>query len=343
MEMSWFEDLSALAKCLNSSRAAEMRNVTQLAFSRRVRAFEDWVGHPLVDRSSHRLELTAAGNVMLEVADEVMRSLEAGRRSAQASMEDRPTLRFASTHALSLTAFPRMLRALGPAATAVPVHLYADNMVACKRLMAEGLADFLLCHHHPMAPTRLDPGAYSWMVIGTNRLVPVCRREALGQPVFAVPGDPSDPTPLLAFDGNSGMGRIVEVSPHARIDGTRTNFTSHLAVALKAMAMDGMGVAWLPLSLVDEELGEGGSLCEVRGDYGIPVDVVLLRPARNLGQTAEALVECVGGQPVRRLTRGGQARPRRAHGTRPPPYRIPVPVRGVDHPRRPARPGARFR
>lgn len=106
VELSWFEDLVALSKALNVSRAAEARNVTQPAFSRHIRALEEWVGEPLVDRSSHRLELTAAGMVMLEVADDVGRSLDAGRSSARAAMENRPTLRFASTYALSLTAFP---------------------------------------------------------------------------------------------------------------------------------------------------------------------------------------------------------------------------------------------
>ncbi|WP_416356594.1 LysR substrate-binding domain-containing protein [Aureimonas phyllosphaerae] len=294
MELSWFEDLVALSKVLNFSRAAETRNVTQPAFSRRIRAFEEWVGEPLVDRSSHRLELTAAGRVMLELADQVRRSLDAGRRSARAAMQDRPTLRFASTHALSLTAFPRMLKALEPTLAAAPVHLYADNMVACERLMAEGTADFLLCHHHPAAPARLDPAAFSWKVIGSDRLVPVCKRDGRGEAMFSFPGNLADPTPLLAFDGNSGMGRIIEASSHAKPEGMSTIFTSHLAIALKAMAMEGRGVAWLPLSLVDDELGGDGCLVELGGGDGVEVDIVLLRPDRNLGPWAEALWDVLG-------------------------------------------------
>lgn len=54
-----------------------------------------------------------------------------------------------------------MLKALEPTAAAAPIHLYADNMVACEGITAEGTADFLVCHHHPAAPTRLDPGSFS--------------------------------------------------------------------------------------------------------------------------------------------------------------------------------------
>jgi DNA-binding transcriptional LysR family regulator len=40
MELIWFEDYLALAETLNFSRAAELRNITQPAFSRRIRALE---------------------------------------------------------------------------------------------------------------------------------------------------------------------------------------------------------------------------------------------------------------------------------------------------------------
>ena len=43
MELIWLEDYLALAETLNFSKAAEARHVTQPAFSRRIRALEDWV------------------------------------------------------------------------------------------------------------------------------------------------------------------------------------------------------------------------------------------------------------------------------------------------------------
>lgn len=73
-----------------------------------------------------------------------------------------------------------------------------------------------------------------------------------------------------------------------------TIFTSHLAVALKAMAMDGRGVAWLPLSLVDEELGVQGCLVELGSGCRIEVDIVLLRPDGNLGSWAETHWDVLG-------------------------------------------------
>ncbi|MBL9048416.1 MAG: LysR family transcriptional regulator, partial [Tabrizicola sp.] len=44
MDLNWLEDFLALAESRSFSRAAEVRGVTQSAFSRRIRALEDWLG-----------------------------------------------------------------------------------------------------------------------------------------------------------------------------------------------------------------------------------------------------------------------------------------------------------
>src|SRR5689334_12131142 len=113
MEVDWLEDFLAILECGGFSRAAERRNITQPALSRRVRALEHWIGTPLLDRGSHAVTLTAAGARFRATAEETLRRLQHGRdealEAAQASSE---TLRFASTHALSLTFFPGWLRGL---------------------------------------------------------------------------------------------------------------------------------------------------------------------------------------------------------------------------------------
>ncbi len=48
MDLNWLEDYLALAETLSFSRGAARRHVTQPAFSRRIRALEDWVGAPPV-------------------------------------------------------------------------------------------------------------------------------------------------------------------------------------------------------------------------------------------------------------------------------------------------------
>ena len=82
MEMAWLEDFLAILECGGFSRAAERRNVTQPALSRRVRALEQWVGTPLFDRSTHAVTLTPAGQRFRETAEDLLRRLQLGRDAA---------------------------------------------------------------------------------------------------------------------------------------------------------------------------------------------------------------------------------------------------------------------
>ena len=61
MDLDWLKDFLALAQEKNFSRAADARHVTQPAFSRRIRALEDWMGTPLFERSAQGATLTPAG------------------------------------------------------------------------------------------------------------------------------------------------------------------------------------------------------------------------------------------------------------------------------------------
>jgi hypothetical protein len=80
MELIWLEDYLALAETLNFSRAAEARHVTQPAFSRRIRALEDWIGAALFTRTTHSVVLTPAGEHFHNHAQLLTRALHQLRR-----------------------------------------------------------------------------------------------------------------------------------------------------------------------------------------------------------------------------------------------------------------------
>jgi DNA-binding transcriptional LysR family regulator len=61
VETKWLEDFVSLSETRSFSRSAQLRHVTQPAFSRRIQALEAWAGVDLVDRSTYPTRLTAAG------------------------------------------------------------------------------------------------------------------------------------------------------------------------------------------------------------------------------------------------------------------------------------------
>lgn len=285
MELDWLEDFLALLDGGGFSRAAEKRAVSQPSFSRRIRALENWVGVTLIDRSTHTVRLTPAGERFRSVAEETLRRLQLGREEARAvDKASSETLRFAATHVLSLTFFPSWLRQLESAQpVSATVELTADNMVACERLMVEGRAQFLLCHHHEAAATRLGPEFRS-VRLGGDILLPVAA------PGVVSGGDMAS-APQLCFTADSGMGRILSAAWAAagKAPPPHPIFASHLASVLTAMAKDGRGIAWSALSLVEDDLATGRLVRAGAPADNVPIEIRLWRPRARQSPAAEAL------------------------------------------------------
>ena len=60
MHLQSLDDVLVLLEEGNLSRAAARRNITQPAFSRRIRGFEDWLGVEVLDRHTNRVDISQA-------------------------------------------------------------------------------------------------------------------------------------------------------------------------------------------------------------------------------------------------------------------------------------------
>lgn len=292
MELAWFEDFGALILAGNFSRAASARCVTQPAFSRRIRALEEWIGVELVDRSTHQMVLTPAGKRFAVIAETVLRDIEHGRREVQEIAGTSASMvKILVTHALALNFFPQWLAALQAMTdTAIPVQLTADNMGTSEQMMLAGKAHFCLCYFHPGAPSVLDGAGFQSISLGSDALVPVSApRDIDGPPLHPLTEDTDRMVNLLAYSAESGMDRIVSAMFDA--NATRANFTpvftSHTLI-LARMAKDGKGLAWLPLSIVADDLKQGALVRAGDARWDIPVGIRLYRPRGRQSPSAEA-------------------------------------------------------
>lgn len=292
MELDWLEDFLALVEFAHFSRAAEKRNISQPAFSRRIRMLEAWVGAPLFDRDTHRISLTVAGEQWRPVAEDLLRRAYLGRERAQdAAAAHGATVRFASTHALSVTFFPEWLeRTEAEHHLGLAVSLATDSMAGCEQKMLQGEAHFLLCHHHPSAPVSFRPNYFRSVDIGRDLLVPASAPRPDGRgPLYALPGTMADPLPHLTYAQVSGMGRIL--AANLALDGPSAwlapAFTAHMATVLAMMTRAGRGVSWLPMSLVGGDL-EAGALVRAGGpEWDVPIAIRLYRPRARQSEAAE--------------------------------------------------------
>lgn len=288
MNLIWLEDFLALAASGNFSRAAEERASSQPAFSRRIRSLEAWIGVDLFDRRSQPATLTEAGEWLRGIAEDLLARVARLPGDAHRIAEsDALTLRIASTHALSFTFLPPWLRRLESAAPLGQVQLMSDVLARCEALMLQGKAQFVLSHAHAKAPGALDADAWRSARVGADSLVPVTQPDAHGRPRHDLSARGAA---VLHYTDESGLGRILRAVLGRRLERSspQTAFTAHAASVLRTMALDGRGLAWLPETLVRDDLALGRLVPAAGDDWRVPLEIRLYREREPLGKVAEA-------------------------------------------------------
>lgn len=255
MEIKWLEDFLSLAATRSFSRAAELRNVTQPAFSRRIRSLEIWMGSALLDRSRYPVGLTEEGRAFLETAEEIVRQLYQARANLQGRASDQlPPASFALTalHSLSMTFLPSWLTALRERLGPVGSRLLAENHALCVQALAEGGYDFFLTYNNVNIPVPLDPRRFPFVTVGFDHLVAVARSDRL-----AAWQEESEALPLLQYSRGSFLGLLTSVAqgqagaPKTQVVHVNEN---SMADVMRSMALEGHGVAWLPQMMVAEDI-----------------------------------------------------------------------------------------
>ncbi|MDB5752361.1 MAG: transcriptional regulator, LysR family-like protein [Ramlibacter sp.] len=257
METKWLEDFVSLAETRSFSRSAQLRHVTQPAFSRRIQALEAWAGADLVDRSSYPTRLTPAGETLYAQSLEMLQALQSTRAMlrghASAGLD---VIEFAVPHTLAFTFFPAWVSSLREKFGPIKSRLIALNVHDAAMRLVEGSCDVLISYHHASQPLQLDADRYEMVTLGQETLAPYCKPDARGEPLFRLPGRAGQPLPYLGYAPGAYLGRVTELllkQAGMPIHLDRV-YETDMAEGLKVMAMEGLGVAFLPHSAVRKEL-----------------------------------------------------------------------------------------
>ena len=257
VETKWLEDFVSLAETRSFSRSAQLRHVTQPAFSRRIQALEAWAGVDLVDRSTYPTRLTAAGSTLLSQSIEILSQFQAARnllRSHQSAGQD--MIEFAVPHSLAFSFFPHWLMDLRQRFGALKCRLNALNVHDAMLQLSEGNCDLLIVYHHASQLLPLDPERYQMASLGHETLAAYAKADAEGQPLFRLPGRPGQKLPFLSYASGAYLGRLVELIVKASAQPLNLDaiYETDMAEGLKAMALEGHGLAFLPASSVKQEV-----------------------------------------------------------------------------------------
>ncbi len=187
--------------------------------------------------------------------------------------------------------------------------------------LTEGSCDLLLAYHHPSQPLPLPPERYEMLTLGVETLAAYAKADANGEPLFRVPAAPGQRVPFLSYASGAYLGRMVEAI--TRLAPTPLNLESiyetDMAEGLKAMAIEGHGLAFLPTNSVARELNAGRLVrAAPPGLHELTMEIRIYRErpevARHTKPAARGAVgvpepECGAAGPAHRnLSRGASPR-----------------------------------
>ncbi len=257
MDVNWLMDFTCLARTLNFTRAAEERNITQSAFSRRIKSLENWLGMPLIKRSTYPVQLSEAGQQFLPTAHELISGLTDIRQTLRA--QERGTTafqRFAVLHTISVNFLTRRVAEMEQLIPNLRVRVYSDNLHSCCQLFSDGTCDFLLYYRHKDVSPVFEEGRFARKDIGTEPMFPVALSSAARNHGWSL-ADPRQPIPYLGYDPSSFLGTVVDQTVGTRKPPLELRYMDALTEAIKRRMLTGSGIAWLPESVVAEELADG--------------------------------------------------------------------------------------
>jgi len=166
--------------------------------------------------------------------------------------------------------------------TLMPWATVAGNVA----LLLDGESDFLLTYAHPNVPLYIDPERFAYRCLGTEAAIPVSIPDAQGNPVHALhPSGP--PISYLSYGACSFFGRgLIKLLAERPLPLT-TVYENAMSAGLKAMALAGCGVGWIPESLVNNELQSGQLVIAGDPSWHLPTEIRLYRASARCRPAVE--------------------------------------------------------
>lgn len=284
MRLEWLEDILAIAQAGSFSAAAERRNLTQSAFSRRVQQIEDHIGVELFDRSRKPVQLrptTLAQRTQIEQISAALRQLVVDLRRGDRVTSNRIVI--ASQHSLTTSLAPRIVQGIQDAGEAIYVRLRSANLDECYGLLLSRQADLTVVYSAPAMAEGLSGDYLESIDIQPDRLIPVLRSDlALTMRM----GSAKAEIPIVAYPKDVFFGTIMadRILPSLGPDcAVLPKAETALTLAALEMAAAGVAVAWVPKSLarVGIEQGRVADLSDILPCCDLTVHAVRLRGSRG--------------------------------------------------------------
>ncbi len=291
------KDFIVLARVRSFSQASMHCNVTTSGLSRRITALEEWLGVSVFDRTRHQLELTDAGAEFHVAAVEIVELLEKTRNSVIRTQENnRRQISIVAPHIMSRAFFPAWLPRVSRQSAGSRFSIDFANLPECFNRLNDRSVDFVVAfadNHNGISEhlEKIVPlGELDCLKIGREWLVPVSAPNLLGEPLNSV-SSPKGEISYLHYRQDCSLSWALEkmLKFNPDLPALRKTHDCSLADGLRSMAITGLGVAWLPLEIVRNDIERKDLVRAGNKESDIELDINIYRRKETLGANAEIL------------------------------------------------------
>jgi LysR family transcriptional regulator, hypochlorite-specific transcription factor HypT len=258
MELKWLDDYIALIETGSFSAAAERRHVSQPAFSRRIQLLEDWLGVTLIDRARKPLQFTPVAAENQAAFRNLVARIYEFRATLKSESLDIADLTIAAQHTLATSYVPAFLKRLRHLEPEQNFRIRSENRSDAVTMLMRGKAEILIAYETAQTPCGIPSPIAVRQVLGVDKLVLVACPELHAS--LSVRRNDAPPVPMLCFPPESFFGQVVRVEALPELMRQQqvvVRCVSEFAMGLRELALVGQGAAWLPGSLIADDLKRG--------------------------------------------------------------------------------------
>lgn len=306
MELRWLEDLVALVETGSVTQAAERRNITQPAFTRRIKTIEDWLGVEVIDRT-HR---PARAKPAIVQQIDAIRGLAGDLHRLKHDVQDwdgaRRRLVIAAQHSVTVAFLPGFIGRMQTLHPSVAFRLRSANRDECYGLLMTRQASLLVSYETDRLPIAADETLLEKLTIGTDWLVPVATPAIAASITTSKAGRAPRDLRIITYPRDVFFGNLLqhELLPALALRHKIVSVCeSALVPGILQLALAGVAVAWLPRLIAETAITTGAlrDLSDVLGNVALAIVAARLRTPRS------RLADSVWGQ--FELLAGGRAAP----------------------------------
>ncbi len=287
MRLEWIEDILAVWDTGSFNAAAEMRFLTPSAFTRRIRTIEESLGCELFDRSKkpivpkrHALECVPD----LRDAAVALKKVRASLSEPDVLPEQRISL--ICQHALTASVAPKLL-ANSLTDNKAGIRIKSGRMSECVLSLIKREVQFALVYQSDDHDPDMFPDNCEKLTIGKEVFLPVVRPDIFSA---ATEGESHQEIPIISYPPNLFLGEIQRRVLHDNVQDVQNLVTvaeAGLSLAVVEFVRNGIGVGWLPKTIVKTDLATGNMVSLGDRYPSFELNVTLMRLKGDLPSLAE--------------------------------------------------------